>query len=138
MKRIILAVLALFLVAGCKKTECPTCEKCPPAATPTPTPCPDENCSLELEENSKTTLSPAWRLVEENGKFVLTTTLEDKRVIAVPLSATTPLFIDGKQTTGEQLLIGPGGGCPCRLLQCMPYCRPIGSVLSPPQPTPPQ
>lgn len=130
MKRIVLAVLALAFVVSCKPKECP-----PPQPAPT---CPEATCDVAFEDAGQKLTSPAWRLVEQDGKMMLTTTLADKRVIAVPIAPTTSLFVDGKESTGETLLKGPGG-CPCRLLQCMPYCRPIGDVLSPtPQPAPPQ
>lgn len=134
MKRIVLAVLALAFVVSCKKKECPTCEKCPPV----PPPCPEAKCDPEIDDGGTKLVVPAWRLIEKDGKKFLTTTLADKRELAVPVTATTPVFVDGKEGNGE-VLLGPGGGsCPCRLPQCLPYCRPIGSVLSPPQPAPPQ
>ncbi len=132
MKRIVLAALVLAFVASCKQKECPTCEKCPPPTTPPA--CPEPSCDLTLDDAGKQLVAPHWRLVEQEGKAFITAKLGDGRVIAVPLSATTPIVVDGKEATGE-VLLGPGGGsCPCRLPQCLPYCRPIGSVLSPPQP----
>jgi hypothetical protein len=131
MKRIVLAVLAvlaLALVASCKPKECPACP--PPQPAPT---CPEAKCDIALENASTT---PAWYLVEQDGKVMLTATMPDKRVIAVPIEPTTQVFVDGKAGTGDSVL---RLGCPCRLDQCMPYCRPIGDVLSPtPQPAPPQ
>ncbi|MBZ0233435.1 MAG: hypothetical protein K8M05_14000 [Deltaproteobacteria bacterium] len=130
MKRIVLAALVLAFAASCKKTECPTCptaEKCPPP----PAPCPEASCDIKLDDGST---AAAWRLVHQDGKAFLTTTLADKRVIAVPVTETTQILIDGQQATGGETLRPGGGSCPCQLPQCLPYCRPIGSVLSPPQP----
>lgn len=138
MKRIVLAILVLAFVASCKQKECPTCEKCPPPA-PAPT-CPEAKCDLTLDDNGNARIAPHWRLVEQEGaegkegKAFITAKLGDGRVIAVPLTPTTPILVDGKEATGG-VLLGPGGGsCPCRLPQCLPYCRPIGDVLGPPQP----
>jgi hypothetical protein len=125
MKRIVLVALALAFVASCKKKECPTCEKCPPP----PPACPEPTCDIALDDGGKASVASTWRLVEQDGKAFLTTTLADKRVLAVPMTATTPIYVDGKQSTGE-VMLGPGGGsCPCRLPQCLPYCRPIGELL---------
>lgn len=137
MKRIMLAAVALAFVVSCKKKECPPCDKCPPA----PPPCPEAKCDIELDDAGKMSVAVSWRLVEQDGKAFFTATLADKRVIAVPVTAATPVYVDGKQGTGE-VLFGPGGGsCPCRLPQCIPYCRPIGEVLGTsvsPTPAPPQ
>jgi hypothetical protein len=60
----------------------------------------------------------------------------------VPLDAKTLIYVDGKESSGETVFaFGGGGGCPCTVPACMPYCRPIGSVLTEnptPAPTPPQ
>jgi hypothetical protein len=123
MKRIVLAAVALALFASCKPKKCPTCDACPPP----PPPCPSGECSLDLDKG--TVPSVTYRLVEQDGKFFMTATLPDKRVLALPIAATQSVYVDGKLTEGGTQMLGPGS-CPCRLPQCLPYCRPIASVIS--------
>jgi hypothetical protein len=133
MKRIVLAAVAVALFASCKPKKCPTCDACPP---PQP-PCPEATCDVKLEDAGKSILVKPFYLVEKDGKYFLTTTDVEKHELAIPITETTPVYVDGQQTTGGETFSRGPGSCPCRLPQCLPYCRPIGSVLTTqPAPTP--
>jgi hypothetical protein len=100
-------VLVLAVVgSGCPKKDPPQCPTCPD-----PTPVVD---------------------AEKDGNVGFVATSSKGRVVVIPLDPRTRMFADGKEGTAGDLLVfaASGGGCPCRLPACWPYCRVADPVLS--------
>ncbi len=119
-------LVALALAAGCKKKTCPECPAAPA--------CPEPSCDLKIDDGGKAITALAYRLVEKDGKWVMTAVGADGKAIAIPLDPNSPAWVDGKLDTVSGLLGGPGGGggCPCRIPACIPFCRPVASLLDKP------
>lgn len=119
--------VVLGMTSSCKPKSCPTCEPCP-KTEPTPK---ASSCEIELDDGGKRSVAASFRLVEKDGKQVMTGTLADGSVIAIPLDPRSAAYIDGKRLViGDVMARRPG--CPCQLPQCWPFCLPVQDVLDKP------
>ena len=115
---LVLAVVVSASGCGGKKDPPPPCPTCPD-----PTPVVDAG-PAEYDGYS-------FKLVEKDGKVGFVATSSKGRVVVIPLDPRTRMFADGKEGTAGELLMfqACGGGCPCRLQACWPYCRVADPVL---------